>query len=290
MKASFAQMNQYVHMLSNTGLGLPTDLWVPTTDKIAPQQSSQVAFGFAKDLEKPGLALTLEGYYKNMNNIISYKEGSSFISLDGENANELNWEDNVTAGKGWSYGAEFMVQKKTGRLSGWVGYTLSWTQWKFPELNFGETFYPRYDRRHDLSVVGIYEISKRITLSGTWVYGTGNALTLPVSRYTTFRNPYVPDAWNNNWSSGSNTTEYGKKNSFRAEAYHRMDVAIQFHKKKKRHERTWEFGLYNAYNRKNPFFYDIRNKYREDSGQKINVLTRVSLFPVLPSFSYNFKF
>ena len=291
MKASFAQMNQYVHMLSDTGLGLPTDLWVPTTDKIAPQQSSQVAFGFAKDLEKPGLALTLEGYYKSMNNIISYKEGSSFINLDGENANEINWENNVTAGKGWSYGAEFMVQKKTGRLSGWVGYTLSWTQWKFPELNFGETFYPRYDRRHDLSIVGIYEISKRITLSGTWVYGTGNALTLPVSKYTTFRNAYRPDpnGQTNFWYSGTNTTEYGKKNSFRAEAYHRMDVAIQFHKMKKRHERTWEFGLYNAYNRKNPFFYDIQDK-KDKSGQRVNVLTRVSLFPVLPSFSYNFKF
>jgi hypothetical protein len=291
VKASYAQMNQYVHMLSNTGLGLPTDLWVPTTDKIAPQQSSQVAIGLAKDLEKPGLALTLEGYYKNMNNIISYKEGSSFISLDGENVNEINWQDNVTAGKGWSYGAEFMVQKKAGKLSGWVGYTLSWTKWKFPELNFGETFYPRYDRRNDLSVVGIYEISKRITLSATWVYGTGNALTLPVSRYTTSRNPYLPEGLGNNGYYGSNTTEYGKKNSFRAEAYHRMDVAIQFHKKKKRHERTWEFGLYNAYNRKNPFFYSIESRYVDDKpNQKTNVLARVSLFPVLPSFSYNFRF
>jgi outer membrane receptor for ferrienterochelin and colicin len=288
-KASYATMNQYVHLLSNTGLGLPTDLWVPTTDKIAPQQSSQVAVGLAKDLARPGISLTLEGYYKNMSNIISYKEGSSFISLGGENANEINWEDNVTAGKGWSYGAEFMIQKKTGRLSGWIGYTLSWTQWKFPELNFGETFYPRYDRRHDLSVVGIYEISKRITLSATWVYGTGNALTLPVSKFTLFRNPYQP-SFNNPWYYGNNTSEYDKKNSFRAEPYHRMDIAIQFHKKKKRHERTWEFGLYNAYSRKNPFFYDIGRKYDEKTGISTNVLTRYSLFPILPSFSYNFKF
>ncbi len=290
MKASYAQMNQYVHMLSNTGLGLPTDLWVPTTDKIAPQQSSQVAFGFAKDLDRPGLALTLEGYYKDMKNIISYKEGSSFISLDGENANEINWEDNVTSGQGWSYGAEFMVQKKTGRLSGWIGYTLSWTQWKFPELNFGETFYPRYDRRHDLSIVGIYEISKRITLSATWVYGTGNALTLPISKFTTSGNTYLPTIYDNMYN-GNTAREYDKKNSFRAEAYHRMDLAIQFHKKKKRHERTWEFGLYNAYNRKNPFFYNIDSKEdKKNPGQNVNVLNRYSLFPVLPSFSYNFKF
>ena len=288
MKASYAKMNQYVHLLSNTGLGLPTDLWVPTTDRVAPQQSSQVAVGFAKDLEQPGLALTLEGYYKKMNNIISYKEGSSFISLDGENANELNWEDNVTAGKAWSYGAEFMVQKKTGRLSGWVGYTLSWTKWRFPELNFGETFFPRYDRRHDISVVGIYELSKRITLSATWVYGTGNALTLPVSRFSTYRNEYFVNGFSNYYPN--TTTEYDKKNSFRAEAYHRMDVAIQFHKKKKRHERTWEFGLYNAYNRKNPFFYNIDRKEGKKPNEYVNVLTRYSLFPVLPSFSYNFKF
>lgn len=291
VKASFAKMNQYVHLLSNTGLGLPTDLWVPTTDRVAPQQSSQVAFGFAKDLEKPGLALTLEGYYKKMDNIISYKEGSSFISLDGENANELDWEDNITTGKGWSYGAEFMVQKKTGKLSGWVGYTLSWTQWKFPELNFGKTFYPRYDRRNDISVVGIYELSKRITLSATWVYGTGNALTIPISKFSTYPNRFVPNPWGSPAYGGNVTNEYGDKNGFRAEPYHRMDVAIQFHKKKKRHERTWEFGLYNAYNRRNPFFYNIDNK--KDPGnpdRRINVLTRYSLFPVLPSFSYNFKF
>jgi hypothetical protein len=290
-KASYAKMNQYVHLLTNTGLGLPTDLWVPTTDRVAPQQSSQVAAGLAKDLERHGLAITLEGYYKTMNNIISYKEGSSFISLDGKNANELNWEDNVTSGKGWSYGAEFMVQKKTGKLSGWVGYTLSWTKWKFPELNFGKTFYPRYDRRHDISVVGIYELSKRITLSATWVYGTGNALTLPVSRFTSFENPFLPGYNGYPSSIGNVHTEYGEKNGFRAEAYHRMDLAIQFHKKKKRHERTWEFGLYNAYNRRNPFFYNIDSKDdKNNPNQRINVLTRYSLFPVLPSFSYNFKF
>jgi outer membrane receptor for ferrienterochelin and colicin len=287
VKASYAKMNQYVHLLTNTGMGLPTDLWVPTTDRIAPQQSSQVAAGLAKDLEEQGLAFTLEGYYKGMKNIINYKEGSSFISLDGKNANELNWEDNVTSGKGWSYGAEFMVQKKTGRLSGWVGYTLSWTKWKFPELNFGKTFYPRYDRRHDISVVGIYELSKRITLSATWVYGTGNALTLPISKFTIYPNSILPQ----NSSYGNQNTEYGEKNAFRAEPYHRMDVAVQFHKKKKRYERTWEFGLYNAYSRRNPFFYSINSKNVEGNpNQRVNVLTRYSLFPVMPSISYNFKF
>ena len=291
-KASYAQMNQYVHLLSNTGLGLPTDLWVPTTDRVAPQQSQQVAAGFAKDLERPALTLTWEGYYKNMNNILNYKEGSSFLSLNGENANELSWEDNVTAGRGWSYGTEFLIQKKTGRFSGWIGYTLSWTKWQFPELNFGEIFFPRYDRRHDISVVGIYELSKRITLSGTWVYGTGNALTIPLSQYNAYRDnaTYVRDQLN--WT-GRSVNEYGPKNTFRAEPYHRLDFAIQFHKQKKRHERTWEFGIYNAYNRRNPFFYDIATEETTDTqGNTTNksVLKRYSLFPFLPSFSYNFKF
>lgn len=296
LKASYAQMNQYVHLLSNTGLGLPTDLWVPTTDRVAPQQSKQVAIGLAKDLEQPALSLTLEGYYKKMNHILNYKEGSSFLSINGENANELSWEDNVTAGKGWSYGAEFLIQKKTGRLSGWIGYTLSWTKWQFPELNFGKTFYPRYDRRHDLSVVGIYEINKRITLSATWVYGTGNALTLPVSRYTGYSDNFLSrigtDGTTNSTLRGRRVSEYGDKNSFRAEAFHRMDIAIQFHKKKKRHERTWEFGVYNVYNRRNPFFYDIgeKNITNGTTTTTKNVLKKYSLFPVLPSVSYNFKF
>ena len=295
-KLSYARMNQYVHLLSNTGLGLPTDLWVPTTDKVAPQQSKQLALGFAKDLERPAVTLTLEGYYKKMNHILNYKEGSSFLSINGDNANELTWEDNVTSGKGWSYGLEFLIQKKVGRLSGWVGYTLSWTKWQFPELNFGRTFYPRYDRRHDLSIVGIYEVNKRITLSATWVYGTGNALTIPVSRYTGVRDNFQRAVDQNGKSvlqwRGQLVNEYGEKNSYRAEAFHRMDVAIQFHKKKKRHERTWEFGLYNAYNRRNPFFYDTDETTVVD-GQNTttkNVLKKYSLFPILPSFSYNFKF
>jgi hypothetical protein len=298
-KASYARMNQYVHLLSNTGLGLPTDLWVPTTDRVNPQQSDQIALGFAKDLDRPAITLTWEGYYKNMDRILSYKEGASFLSLSGVNANELSWEENVTAGRGWSYGTEFLVQKKTGRLSGWVGYTLSWTKWKFPELNFGETFFPRYDRRHDLSVVGIFELNKRVTLSSTWVYGTGNALTVPRGRYSAYPDNAAtnPSGFAGLFWYGQGVNEYGPKNSFRAEPYHRLDVAVQFHKKMKRHERTWEFGIYNAYNRRNPFFYNVGNEEINAANPQPNggytrktVLQRVSLFPFLPSFSYNFKF
>lgn len=286
VKASYAKMNQYIHLLSNTGAGLPTDLWVPTTDKVAPQQSEQVAAGFAKDFDRQGLTLTVEGYYKRMSNIISYKEGASFLGFNGQGNENRTWEDNVTSGRGWSYGAEFLLQKKIGKFSGWAGYTLSWTKWQFDELNFGKVFYPRYDRRHDISLVGIYDIKKNITLSATWVYGTGNALTLPIGSYNV-----TGDLGLNGFllNSFSYVNDYGEKNSFRAEPYHRLDVSVQFNKKKKRGERTIEVGIFNAYNRKNPFYYDLTTRSNNDN-TVTTVLRRVSLLPLIPSISYNFKF
>ncbi|WP_439879848.1 TonB-dependent receptor [Pontibacter sp. MBLB2868] len=289
VKASYARMNQYVHLISNTGIGLPTDLWVPTTDRIAPQKSEQVALGFAKDFLEKDLALTVEGYYKKSDNIIGYKEGASFLVIDDpESAEKVSWEDNITAGKGWSYGVEFLLQKKVGRFSGWVGYTLSWTQMQFDSLNFGKKFYARYDRRHDISLVGIYELSDKITLSGTWVYGTGNAVTLPVGSYTV--KPHQPSTYNyvSNYWMNNNATDYGDRNSFRMAAYHRMDIGVQFHKMKKWGERTWEVSFYNAYNRKNPFFYFISNEY--ENGESESKLKQMTLFPIIPSVSYSFKF
>ena len=313
VKASYALMNQYIHLLSNTGIGLPTDLWVPTTDRVKPQQSQQVAVGIAKDFAgnsafTKDLTLTVEGYYKQLSNIINYKEGASFLLIDDPtNAEKIRWEDNITAGRGWSYGAEFLLQKKAGRFSGWLGYTLSLTQWQFDDLNAGKPFFPRYDRRHDVSVVGIYEISKRVTVSGTWVYGTGQALTLPRATYSALLNrgnrpqangPVLyENAYNNAFFNyGQTVQDYGEKNSFRAEAYHRFDLSIQVHRQKKHHERTWEFSIYNAYNRRNPFFYqlDTRTSLQSSGGPAVltteTKLKRYSVFPIVPSVSYNFKF
>jgi hypothetical protein len=199
-----------------------------------------------------------------------------------------------------------LLQKKTGRLSGWIGYTLSWTQWQFAELNFGEKFFPRYDRRHDLSLVGIYEISPRITLSGTWVYGTGNALTMPQSNYTALLHSSssqvntnaqgIPSFVYPSTRFGRSVSDYGPKNSFRAEPYHRFDLSLQFHKKKRRHERTWELSIYNLYNRRNPFFYNFTNRPVVDPNDNTKivgnerVLQRISIFPIVPTLSYNFKF
>jgi hypothetical protein len=291
LKASYAEMNQYIHLISNTGVGLPTDLWVPATKKWGPQNSKQLAGGIAKDFLKQNFAVTVEGYYKQMNQVLGFKEGASFLevgtSADQSGTPTFSWEKNVTGGRGTSYGTEVLIQRKFGKLSGWIGYTLSWTQFQFDSLNFGKPFYAKYDRRHDISVVGMYKLRKEntdteddgITLSATWVYGTGNAITLPIASYNAPSNdPTNPYSWQNQIS------EYTEKNGFRMAPYHRLDFGVQFHKTKKHGIRTLELSIYNTYNRKNPYFYFIGYK------NGASVLKQISLFPIIPSISYNFKF
>jgi outer membrane receptor for ferrienterochelin and colicin len=290
LKASYALMNQYLHLLSNTGIGLPTDLWVPATNRVKPQQSQQVALGLAKDLKDQNLTITVEGYYKWMKNVLNYKEGSSFLNI-GDNSDtgtQNDWQDKVTSGKGLSYGAEILIQKKVGKFTGWIGYTLSWTWLQFDSLNFGERYPARYDRRHDISVVGIYKINDHITLSSTWVYGTGNAITLPVASYVIEQHAVSGPQQSQlaGYWPYSAVSDYGKKNSFRMSPYHRMDIGIQFHKKLKRCVRTFEFSVYNVYSRQNPFFYFA--EYDRDT--KKNKLMQISLFPILPSVSWSYKF
>ncbi|MDP3464067.1 MAG: TonB-dependent receptor [Bacteroidales bacterium] len=292
-KIAYAEMNQYIHLLSNTGVGLPTDLWVPSTDRVLPQKSRQLSAGMAYELPEYNSLVTLEGYYKKSTNILGYKPGASFLLIDDPaEAQNFTWQDNVTSGKGESYGVELLLHRKYGKTSGWVGYTLSWTQLQFEEINYGRKFWARYDRRHDASLVVIHELSNRITLSGTWVYGTGSAITLPMGTYPA----NVNDPFENIVPSGgfyyfrNEVSDYGNVNSFRMKAYHRMDLAIQFHKKLARYERTWEIGLYNAYNRKNPFFYFIETGYNENTNTEFSSLKQVSIFPVIPSITFNVKF
>ena len=176
VKLSYASMTQFLHLLSNSSIGLPTDFWVPATDRTPPQQGHQVAAGYAHDFKK-GYALSVEGYYKTMDNLIEYKEGASFLSAG------KNWENIIEVGRGWSYGAEVLVEKKIGKLSGWIGYTLSWTNRQFENLNFGNVYPYRYDRRHDVSIALTYKINEKWDIGVVWVYGTGNSLTLPVQQY-----------------------------------------------------------------------------------------------------------
>lgn len=288
LKACFTIMNQYMHLLSNTGIGLPTDLWVPATSNVGPMQSWQGALGYARDIPKYKLMITGEAYYKHSTGVLAYKDGASFLLVgDPEDGEEIQWEQNVTAGQSWSYGFELFVQKKIGKFTGWVGYTLSWTQLQFDSLNFGNKFYARYDRRHDISLVGIYKLTDHITLSATWVYGTGAAITLPVAEYTVNEHDPVDGQSampTNYWTYFVN--DYGAKNDFRMAPYHRMDVGVQFHKQMKHWERTFELSFYNLYNRKNPFFYYIGY----DNNSSTRRLKQVSLFPLIPSVSWTIKF
>lgn len=297
LKASYAMMNQYLHLLSNSGYGLPTDLWVPATDRIKPQQSQQGALGLAKDLKigNMNFLLSLEGYYKNSKHVIGYKEGASFLKLSDLSTSRTSgftYEDIVTSGSAESYGAELFFQKKAGRFTGWAGYTLSWTWMKFDDLNFGKRFPARYDRRHDISLVGIYKLKERITISAVWVYGTGNAISLPLTSYqavdhaSSYNTQVLPVSGLNVQDYGGTVRDYGEKNSFRMAPYHRLDVAVQFHKKKKNYERILEIGIYNVYNRQNPFFY----RTETNMTTRVATLKQVSLFPIIPSISSTWKF
>ena len=281
LKASFSQMNQPLQLLTNPGLGFPVDLWVSSTNKIKPQQSNQFSFSYNQDLRQKRdnfISLTLEGYYKEMSNIISYRDGYSSTDFTEFSQNsEREWSKIVTQGTGKSYGIEALLEKKYGKLKGWIGYTLSWTTNKFDDLNLGKEFYARHDRRHDFSVVAMYQLNKRWSLNASWIFQTGQAITLPSAVYSIPAYSLV-----NNKFLGYSNLGYinGERNLYRMIPTHRMDFSIQ---KKTTHKwgiGQWELSFYNLYNRQNPYYYFI------DSGQRIK---SVSLFGIIPSFSYSFK-
>ncbi|WP_303920696.1 TonB-dependent receptor [Draconibacterium sediminis] len=283
VKASYAKMSQYIHLLSSSTISLPTDLWLPTTQNVKPQNSQQWALGAAYN-HKKGYEFSVEAFYKKMDNLIEYKPGATFSGVSE------GWESKIETGKGWSYGAEFMLEKKTGKTTGWLGYTLSWSNRKFDNLNFGETFPAKYDRRHDVNLVLNHEFSKKFDIGLAWVYGTGNATTLGAQDYAAM----LPGM--GRYQSDGMITYYGGRNSYRMPAYHRLDLSMNFHKQKKHGVRTWTVGLYNAYSRQNPFFVYWDSKTivvpspEGDYYKRKPVLKQVSLFPLIPSVSYTFKF
>ncbi len=278
LKASWANMQQFIHLLSNEGIGLPTDLWVPTTDRISPQKSWQAAVGYSKTWNEE-YEFTIEAYYKDMDNVMSFAEGEGIFAV-------TDWQTRVTQGSARSYGGEVFLQRKTGRFTGWTGYTLSWTERRFDDLNEGRWFPFRYDRRHDLSLVGMYELSPKIDISATWVFGTGNAVTIPNSisnGHMSRNNPfYFPIQF------------FDNRNDFRMENYHRLDVGINIKKKKPKYERIWSFGAYNAYSRNNPFFVYLGTDYTYDintgSFESKPSLKQLALFPIIPYFSWTITF
>lgn len=270
LKTSVTRNLQYIHLVSNSGNTLPTDLWVPSTYIVKPQISLLYAAGLFKNFADNKYETSVEVYFKEMQNQVEYQEGYTPSLNDPENE--------FVFGKGWSYGAEFFVNKTKGKFTGWAGYTLSWTWRKFTQLNGGEKYPARYDRRHDLSLVANYEQNKKWKFGAVFVYGTGNAITLPERFYII---------------NGVLTQEYSKLNQYRMKAYHRIDLSATYTpnaKKKRKVSGYWVFSIYNLYSRLNPYFIYFDQTGSPVTGDLKVEARQVSLFPVLPAVTWNFKF
>ena len=286
IKAGYSYNYQYVHLTSLSAVSLPTDIWYPSTDKAAPQKGWQASMGYFRNFKEDRYETSVEVYYKDMRNLIEFKEGA----LPGDDVND-NTDNLLVFGNGWSYGAEFFIKKAYGKLTGWIGYTWSKTERKFPDLNNGEVFPAKYDRRHDLSVVAGYKLNERWTFGASFIFATGNTLTLPSSWYVQDQNLLF---------------NYGARNSTRMAPYHRLDLSATLYDKayktkkhpetgeeiqvKKRFRSNWSFSVYNVYNRANPFFLYVDNDGDFLEGTfKISV-KQVTLFPIIPSVTWNFEF
>ena len=270
VKAAVTRNLQYIHLVSNAGTTLPTDLWVPSTFRVQPQKSWLYALGLFKNFKDNMYETSVELYYKDMDNQIEYSEGYTPSLKDPE--------EDFVYGRGWSYGSEFFINKARGKLTGWIGYTLSWTWRKFPDLNDNKTYPAKYDRRHDLSVVATYELSKRWKLSSVFVYGSGNATSLPERFYV---------------MGGVLSQEYSKINEYRLPSYHRLDISAIYTPKKnanRKMQTNWVFSIYNVYSRLNPYFIYFDQTGSPYNGSLQIEAKQVSLFPIIPAVTWNFKF
>jgi CarboxypepD_reg-like domain/TonB-dependent Receptor Plug Domain len=274
LKISYTVMNQFLHLIPNSTASLPTDIWIPASKITAPQQSKQIAIGLFKNFEKNAFQTSFELYYKDMKNQALFKEGT--LLTQGAAI-----ENSLTFGKGNSYGAELFIEKSSGKINGWVAYTLSWTNQTFKDLNGGKTFPFAYDRRHNLSVVGSYDLSLKWTISASFVYNTGRPYTLPVGRVDV---GFGGTLYNGTYS------DFSTRNNYRLNNYNRLDVSAIYKKKRKfmgkSYDSEWVFGVYNVYSRRNPYFVYLST----DDVTRVPKATQVSLLPAVPSVSYNFKF
>lgn len=266
IKASATRIYQFVHLLSNSTVSSPTDVWLPSSNNVKPQMADQVSLGLFKNFNKNRYESSLELYYKNMSNLIDYKNGADLIF-------NSTVEAELVFGKGYSYGAEWMLKKNYGKLNGWISYTWSKTMHQFDAINNGKEFPARHDRTHDLSIVGTYQLSNKWTVSATWVYSTGEAITFPAGRYSI---------------DGQTVGYYTERNGYRMPDYHRLDLGLSWHRKKsRRFESSWNFSVYNAYARDNAYYIYFRESENNPEKQEA---VQVSLFKIIPSVSYKFKF
>ncbi|WP_431881341.1 TonB-dependent receptor domain-containing protein [Parabacteroides goldsteinii] len=287
-KASYSRMNQYVHLISNSFISLPTDAWMPVTRKLKPLISDQVSAGFYYNLNKE-YNFSVEGYYKTLDNLLEYRDGHTFTP------SFVNWEDKLTAGEGRSYGAEFMVRKETGRTTGWVGYGLSWSDRQFDELNQGARYPARFDNRHKLNIVVMHKISPKVELSAAWSYASGNHVTLSLENY--YENGTgSPTNNDNHYMDASESIDYYEgRNNYQLPAYHRLDLGIKIYRpKKKGRMGIWTVSIYNVYSRMNPFMIYKSDKTVPDPGssygKNVPVFKTIGIMPIIPSISYTYKF
>lgn len=271
-KASVAKTYQYLHLVTNNGSTLPTDLWSPSSYLVRPQKAWQYSLGYFKNFANNKLETSVEVYYKDMQNLLEFREGYTPNSL-----RDVDYD--FVFGRGYAYGAEFFVNKTKGKWTGWLGYTLSWTYRNFPNLNGAERYLAKYDQRHNISFTSTYELNKKWTLSTVFVFGSGNRISLPTELYTI----------------GSELFQnYDKLNNYSLPAYHRWDVGAIFVPKPnstKKWKSSWAFSIYNIYSRQNPYiiYLDAAGGVSSAGGVKLKV-KQVSIFPVVPSITYNFKF
>ncbi len=270
IKSSIVRSNQYIHLVSNNGTTLPTDIWVPSSYYVRPQQAWQYSLGYFRNFLNNKIETSIEVYYKDMRNQVEYREGYTPTSLRDP-------ERDFVFGRGEAYGAEFLINKTKGKFTGWIGYTLAWTNKIFEKLNNGEPFPAKYDRRHDLSIVASYEMNKKWTFSSVFVYGSGNAITLPTNYY------FVDDQL---------VAQYSKLNAYRIFPYHRLDLSAVYtpqRAKPRRWKGSWAFSIYNVYSRQNPYFFYVDTR-RNANGEYDVKVKQVSIFPILPAITYNFSF
>ena len=280
LKAGYARMAQYVHLLSSAQISLPIDLWVPITKDIKPVTSDQFSTGVYFDGIK-GWEFSIEGYYKAMHNILEYKDGTVMI------ATNTGWETKVEMGEGRAMGLEFFVQKTAGPWTGWIAYTLSKSDRQFPSgaINLGERFPYKYDRRHNFNINVNWQVTPRIDLSATFVFATGGTTTLPV-RQTAIQSP---------GSDGVRTADFVEhRNNYRLPASHHLNLGANFHRQKRHGESIWTLGVYNAYNQMNPnlvmLHYETKRPTPEAEPVTNLVMERVTILPLVPSVSYTYQF
>lgn len=273
LKASYTITNQYIHLASISGSTLPTDLWIPSSTLVAPQRCSQYALGYFRNFMNDVYETSVEIYYKDLRNQIEFKESNNTGTISP------NIENDLTFGTGESYGMELFLKKSQGKFNGWIGYTLSYAKRTFPELQNGVTFYARYDRRHDASVVMQYTLNEKWTFGSVFIFGSGSAFNLPT--HLVFFNANTGLAYESDY-----------RNKYRLIPYHRLDISATYTvKKTEKFESVWNFSIYNVYNRFNQYilFLDIQGSVIDPAGLQITP-KQITVFPIIPSVTWNFKF